>query len=342
MDILTSLNEKSSYSSIQLQLILSAWVMSGIFAKSKVAADSGDVNEDDYSKQSLYSLLYSMYRTVGNVNDAAGKPYEFTFNTWGYAWPKGWGKAPFDEREPQRFGKNAYTGLFHFDAAKKYIKERKGRVHVVEMGCGTGAGASEICHNVLPEATYAAYDMQAAAIATCNRKFVPSLNGRLVATAGDCTKMSLQPESADFVVINETHVTEHAGVVTEHDEEFFKVMHNVLRKGGYLVWGNAIPDSTWKPCFKYLKSIGMKLIQSDDVTKEAIIARDDDESRTTTYVERCLNKFWGFHIPVVGAKRRGEAGIALKNFFRHPGTNLYNNMVDGTDTYKVVLLQKIK
>ena len=34
------------------------------------------------------------------------------------------------------------------------------------------------------------------------------------------------------------------------------------------------------------------------------------------------------------------AEVALKNFARNPGTKLYDNMVDGTDTYKVSLIQK--
>ena len=43
-------------------------------------------------------------------------------------------------------------------------------------------------------------------------------------------------------------------------------------------------------------------------------------------------------------KQTGGAGqfaeVALKNFSRNPGTKLYDNMVDGTDTYKVSLIQK--
>jgi (2R)-sulfolactate sulfo-lyase subunit beta len=50
--------------------------------------------EADYTKQSVYALLYSMYRSVGTVSSEHGVPYEFTFNTWGYAWPEGWGEAP--------------------------------------------------------------------------------------------------------------------------------------------------------------------------------------------------------------------------------------------------------
>ena len=341
MDILTALNPETRYSNRRLQVILGAWVASGLFDRSnKIAIDDGDVGEDDYTKQSIYALLYSMYREIGTVKSEHGEPYEFTFNTWGYDWPEGWGDAPTGDRDPQRFGKNAYTGLFAFDEVRDYVAERDGKIHIVEMGCGTGAGAHHICSQVWPECTYLAVDMQGAAIQTCNRKFVPELNGRLKTLHGDATKLDLNEGSADFLVICETHVTEMGGRVTAEDEAFFAKVFSTLKPGGFLVWGNAIPDDTWGPCFDHLESIGMKQIKVHDVTVPAVRARDLDKARAEAYVEQCLNKFYGFRVPVLGKKRRLQAEQALKNFYRHPGTRLYEKMVDGTDSYRVALFQK--
>jgi ubiquinone/menaquinone biosynthesis C-methylase UbiE len=341
MDILTALDSNTNYSSRKLQMIISAWVMSKPFQrKSKIATNNGDVSEDDYTKQSIYSLLYAIYRTVGDVSDGAGQNYEFTFNTWGYTWPEEWHDAPNSKTDPQIFGRNAYSGLFHFPEAQAYVAEREGKVSIVEMGCGTGAGAHHVCSNVLPQCTYEAVDMQMAGIATCRRKFVPELNGRLKATQADATKLDIADGSQDFVVVNETHVTEHPGVVSKEDELFLGTAKRILKPGGYLVWGNAIPEATWQPCFDYLESIGMKVIEVCDVTKEAVVARDRDFVRVEAYVKETLDRFHGFKIPFIGKGRRLEAEQALKNFFRHPGTNLYENMKDGTDTYKVSLVQK--
>lgn len=341
MDILTALNPHTQYSINKLQVIFGAWVASAAFDRSgKVSLDSGDVSEDDYTKQSIYALLYSIYREIGTVEDENGERYEFTFNTWGYDWPEAWGECPVAERDPQRFGKHAYTGLFEFDAVKDYVAERDGKINIVEMGCGTGAGANHICHDVWPSCTYTAIDMQGAAIQTCTRKFVPALKGRLTARHGDATKLNIKKGSADIVVICETHVTEHVGQVTREDQAFFDTVLETLKPGGFLVWGNAIPEATWQPCFDYLESIGMKQIGGHDVTKEAVVARDLDERRAEIYVRNCLDKFYGFRVPVLGSKRRREAELALKNFYRHPGTNLYDNMVDGTDTYRVSAFQK--
>jgi SAM-dependent methyltransferase len=341
VDILTGLNEKTEYSSKQLQLIIAAWVLSKPFeGKNKISTTNGDVSEDDYDKQSIYALLYSLYRSVGNVKSERGVPYEMTFNTWGYAWPESWGEAPTTDEEPQRFGMNAYSGLFHFQQAKDLVKERGGKVHVVEMGCGTGAGAHHVCKSVLRKCTFEAVDMQQAAIQTCKRKYVPELGGRLVAIRADATQTPIQSGSADFVAVCETHVTEMPGKATEEDRKFFATAHRILRPGGFMVWGNAIPDSTWKPCFDCLDSVGLKLVEACDVTKEAVLARDLDKARADAFVEQCLSRFKGFRIPGWGRTRRLEAKFAMENFFRNPGTNLYQNMVNGTDTYKVILLQK--
>ena len=53
-----------------------------------------------------------------------------------------------------------------------------------------------------------------------------------------------------------------------------------------------------------------------------------------------MTAFHGFKIPVVGKVRRGQADVGLKNFARNPDTMLYQRMVDGTDTYRVVLVRK--
>jgi len=341
MDILTALSEKSDYSKTQLQLIFGAWVLSGALErKKKIQLQDGDVDEEDYDKASIYSLLYALYRSTGEVASDNGERYEFTFNTWGYAWPDAWGPSSVCSSDPQRFGKHAYTGLYQFDAVKDYVAARNGKVHVVEMGCGTGAGAHHVCKNVLPSATYDAVDMQLAAIATCRRKFVPELGGRLRATWANATRLDLPAGVADFIAVNETHVTEHPGQVTEEDERFFGTALRLLKPGGFLVWGNAIPTSTWQPCLDFLASIGIETPEVRDVTKEAVRARDEDRGRIDAYFDQCKEKWFGFRIPVLGKRKLLEAERALKNFSRHPGTRLYENMVDGTDSYKVVLAQK--
>lgn len=343
MDIFTNLSEQSSYSMPKLQAIITAWVMNSPFeGRGKVSTNNGHVNEEDYTKQSVYSLLYSLYRSVGEVKSDLGTPYEFTFNTWGYAWPKAWGPAPSGPEDPQRFGRNAYTGLYHFDAIKKLAAERDGRLHIVEMGCGTGAGADHICSNVFPKCTYEAVDMQFAAVSTCRKKFVPRHRHRLVATRADATNLPIGDEVADIVAVCETHVTDQGEVMTEEDRKFFRSAKRILKPGGFFTWGNAIPDIAWQPSFDFMESIGMKIVDVQDVTEEGVIARDQDEARIAVYIEQALDKFPAFKVPVYGPKKRLEAALAMKNLCRDPGTRLYDDMKTRADTYKVVLAQKAR
>lgn len=342
MDILTSLSEKSAYTMPQLQGIVAAWVLSSALERNaKVSTVNGHVEEEDYTKQSVYSLLYSMYHQVGTVKDELGTPYEFTFNTWGYCWPESWGAPPSGREDPQRFGRNAYSGLMHFDEIKEFAAKRNGHVHIVEMGCGTGAGADHICENVLPKCTYEAVDMQMAGVATCRKKFVPRHKHRLVATRADATDLPIDDEVADIVAVNETHVTDQGEVMTEEDRKFFRSAKRILKPGGFLVWGNAIPDIAWQPCFDFMDEIGIKLVHVEDVNDEAVRARDEDKARIEIYIEQALDKFLGFRIPLSGGRKREEAAFAMKNLCRDPGTQLYEDMKTRADTYKVVIAQKI-
>ncbi|MGE0792368.1 MAG: class I SAM-dependent methyltransferase [Sandaracinaceae bacterium] len=307
---------------------------------SKVSASNGHVDEQDYTKQSVYSLLYSMFRSVGEVESDLGSPYQFTFNTWGYEWPSRWGPAPTKPGEPQRFGRNAYSGLFHFDAIRELARQRDGRVHIVEMGCGTGAGADHVCTSVLPHCTYEAVDMQQAGVDTCRKQFAPRHRGRLVATRADATHLPIDDEVVDIVAVCETHVTDQGEVMTEEDRKFFRSAQRILKPGGYFVWGNAIPDIAWQPCLAFMSSIGLELLEVEDVTTEAVRARDQDAARIDRYIEQALDKFIAFRTPVFGPKKRAEAALAMKNLCRDPGTRLYEDMRTHADTYKVILARK--
>ena len=75
MDILTALSPKSDYTTSELQWILGAWVLSDVLERRrKVQSNNGHVSEEDYTKQSIYSLLYSLYRSMGDVASDVGTP----------------------------------------------------------------------------------------------------------------------------------------------------------------------------------------------------------------------------------------------------------------------------
>jgi hypothetical protein len=85
----------------------------------------------------------------------------------------------------------------------------------------------------------------------------------------------------------------------------------------------------------------MKVIEVCDVTKEA----DDGPRRgqapaPTPTSSRSSQPVPAFKFPVRRQEEAQGSRAGDEELSRDPGTRLYDNMVDGTDTYKVVLVQK--
>ncbi len=292
--------------------------------------ESGDINNEDYTKQSIYALLYSMYMGVGPVQ-WRGLTYQFTFNTWGLG-----GAIPtaYPDSEPQRHGKAAYAGLVNFPAVKEYLTKVTREPKIVEIGCGTGAGANLITQ-LLPGATYTALDMQKAAVQTCERIHMVG-NPRLKCVHGNGRRVPVPDGSQDIVVISETHIADVS--LDEESKAILDEVHRVLKPGGLFVWGNALPTRVWVDVIKYLPRHGFKERHVMNVTKEAVDARVEDEDRVNAY---CTSLFDNFFVLRVHSRCRHTVDRLLKNFYRHPGTALFDRMVTGYDSYLQMCHQKV-
>merc|ERR1719440_15620 len=113
-DLLKGLSSDTKLRPWQLQMAVSAFCLSSVPEKLMVAENldgaasretganfetDGNVEDEDYEKSSIYSLLYALYASTGVVTSDKGVPYQFTFNTWGFS------PSPFPEDDPQRHGK---------------------------------------------------------------------------------------------------------------------------------------------------------------------------------------------------------------------------------------------
>jgi len=113
-----------------------------------------------------------------------------------------------------------------------------------------------------------------------------------------------------------------------------------MKSRGFFVWGNAIPTKVWGPAKSYLGTIGFDNNCGEfNHTARAIQARDEDKERVNVWVEQMLNTFiiFKYHTPCRRVSER-----LIKNFFRHPGTNLYNGMVTGRDSYMHLCFELMK
>jgi len=293
--------------------------------------NEGDVNEDDYSKASIYALLYSFYQANGKTKSPSGIDYQFTFNTWGISnvdWIE-------SEAEPQRHGRAAYRGLVEFKDVRRYL-EANPNPQIVEIGCGTGAGGNYITQ-VIPGCNYTALDMQRAAIDTCNllhaqhnpRLKCEHVPGGVGGLSG--SKAPMPDGSVDIVVISETHIAE--STIGPEEMAIFKEIIRMLRPGGFFLWGNALPTSVWHASLPILAELGMVACGSFNHTQGAIQARLEDEDRVDLYLESLLNYFPVMSIPAVGKHCGQVMDRLIKNFYRHPGTKLFKQMETGAHSY---------
>merc|ERR1712195_328711 len=139
-EIMTGISSDIILSGWQLQLAVTGFCVSNVpakFLKEEYSQDiggdfdfavDGDVENEDYNKGSIYSLLYALYANVGTVQSDLGVPYEFTFNTWGIS------PSPYPREDPQRHGKAAYSGLVHLPAIKT-CKKKHGNVTNPNLKC---------------------------------------------------------------------------------------------------------------------------------------------------------------------------------------------------------------
>merc|ERR1712187_561277 len=234
---------------------------------------------------------------------------------------------PYPETDPQRHGKHAYRGLVVQPPVKKYIESLKTKPQIVEIGCGTGAGANLITREVWPDSEYLALDMQQAAINTCNRKHAtPDNKGLTCQRIPDGVgmnggKVPKEDSSVDIVVISETHIAE--AVIGDLEKAIFAEIHRVLKPGGFFVWGNALPTRVWNEAGAYLPTAGFELVNNVNHTHGAIVARDEDHDRVELAIDGLVKPYPVMQVPYFGPRCKKVARMAIANFYRHPGTALY-------------------
>eukprot|EP00519_Triparma_laevis_P005490 CAMPEP_0182499778 /NCGR_PEP_ID=MMETSP1321-20130603/7945_1 /TAXON_ID=91990 /ORGANISM="Bolidomonas sp., Strain RCC1657" /LENGTH=392 /DNA_ID=CAMNT_0024704021 /DNA_START=14 /DNA_END=1192 /DNA_ORIENTATION=+ len=359
-DVLSGLSSNHDHSPLEVQAIMTGFCLSPVIGmlldeRPEIETtggefkfeEDGDIENEDYAQASIYAILYAMYKNTPNLVGAgtsAGVPYQFTFNTWGITPVDGPGQPPresvyaFPDTDPQRHGKQAYASLVTQPPAMEYKKKLGDTpLEIVEIGCGTGAGANLITREVHPTAKYLALDMQQAAINTCNQNHAtpdnPGLTCRLVpnGVGNGGNRAPRADSSVDFVVISETHIADIE--IGDLEKEIFTEIRRILKPGGLFLWGNAIPTRVWEQADVELPKLGFELVNSYNHTKGAVVARDEDYERVEACMDQLLDPYPVMKVPYFGPRCHKVGERLIANFYRHPGTALYLKMVTGYDSY---------
>jgi len=334
-DPLSGLDSNHQLSPMETQLVALGFCMSpAVDMLLTDRPEDGDIENEDYVQSSIYAMFYSLYKQVPLVNEF-GVKYQFTFNTWGFSpTPKEY------DNDPQRHGKSAYHNLVTQPPALEYIAKNikpGNHLEIVEIGCGTGAGANLISRQVHPTANYLALDMQAAAIDTCKTRHAtpdnPNLTCQLVPNGvGHGGNQAPRADSSvDFVVISETHIADVE--IGDLEKEIFAEIRRILKPGGLFLWGNALPTRVWIEADPALNELGFERIHQTNHTKGAVVARDEDYARVELVLDGFNDHLYAMKLPYFGKKCAVVTRKLIANFFRHPGTNMYKTMVTGYDSY---------
>ena len=215
-------------------------------------------------------------------------------------------------------------------------------LRIVEIGCGTGAGANLITREVYPDAQYLALDMQQAAINTCRARHATADNPGLtcqvvpngvggISPDGHQNRVPGVPDgSVDFVVISETHIADI--MIGNLEKAIFSEIHRILKPGGLFLWGNALPTRVWEEAGAYLPAAGFDLVHSKNWTSAAILARDEDKERVDLALRQLMAPYYVMRVPYFGPRCYHVTERLIANFYRHPGTALYLKMVTGYDS----------
>jgi hypothetical protein len=137
--------------------------------------------------------------------------------------------------------------------------------------------------------------------------------------------------SVDIVVISETHIAE--ATIGPEERAIFKEIIRMLKPGGFFVWGNALPTAVWHMAEPVLAELGMEACGSRNHTQGAVSARVEDKDRVDMYVEHLINHFPVMSVPHIGKRCAHVTDRLIKNFYRHPGTKLFKQMVTGAHSY---------
>lgn len=149
---------------------------------------------------------------------------------------------------------------------------------VLEVGSGRGGGASYLARYHSPRRTVG-LDFSAAAVALCRRhRRAPGLSF----VQGDAQAMPF-PDAAFDVVVNVESSHCYASMTA-----FVAEAHRVLRPGGALLWADFRPSDDVPRVLDELRSSGLVLEATEDITPRVVAALRQDDGRKAALIRAWL------------------------------------------------------
>lgn len=183
---------------------------------------------------------------------------------------------------------------------------------LLDVGCGRGGTADTIAQYFEPKGVVG-LDLSPAAIAFCRRRYRhPALSFR----TGDAENLPFAAGSFDYVVnVESSH--SYADI-----ESFYRSVYEILRPGGVFLYADNLPVARWRACLALLQGIGFQVEVDRNITANVLLSCDEQARRRA----QTFNP--------------NNPAEVIDNFLAVPGSPIYEEMRNGTTTYRILGLRR--
>jgi phthiocerol/phenolphthiocerol synthesis type-I polyketide synthase E len=183
---------------------------------------------------------------------------------------------------------------------------------ILDVGCGRG-GTAAVIHQYFHAKQFIGMDLSSHAIRFCKSNHCyPGFAFH----QGDAENLPFPDASMD-VVINIESSSSYPNI-----RAFFCEVFRVLVDGGHFLYSDVLPVRRMSECTALLKAIGFQVVQDRDITSNVLLSCD----------EVARNRILAY--------RTTSQVAELSGFLGAPGSAVYEDMKNGSRTYRILQLQK--
>jgi len=255
-------------------------------------------------KHFLWKRIYNRLANTYEIFDWAFMNYGFDYNDKN--------DEPYLTEEDEQY--RYCIQLYHHTVEKLDIKDKT----VLEVGSGRGGGTSYIARYLSPK-KITGLDYSKNAITLCNR--IHSENN-LEFIEGDASDLPFDSDSYDIIInVESSHCYPSI-------PQFLSEVKRVLKPGGFFAWTDICPEKAINHYEDSFNNMGMKNIESYEITKNVLNALDKDTINETK--NKIIQDGAPFYLKRI-----------MKDFIGIKDTGIYNTLQDGRTKYNFKIFQKI-
>lgn len=187
---------------------------------------------------------------------------------------------------------------------------------VIDVGCGRGGNLSAVSKYFMPK-SIAGLDICTANIEFCSSK---KNSDEMFFLVGDAENIPFANESFDVVLnIESAHAYPNR-------RQFYEEVYRILRPNGVFLYSELMPVGIVEQNTLVLTEIGFVLSRNQNATSNVLLSCDENAQQRTG---------------AQGIAKKDTGIEEFRDFMALPGSNKYNEMINGTLEYRIMSLIKV-